>query len=284
MLFIALVVTLCFLAIGAYFARRAYRHYMTIETIHLDPQCTIYLGGGGNSLGLTSEDGTTTLLVDTKMGIASRELKKEITSSTVILVNTHSHRDHVEGNALYGHSRLIAGAYTPRQWFQGARNGRYPDETIKPGEEKILSIGTEIAHVRNMGRAHTTNDVVVYLEHRKLLMTGDIVFLGNHPVLFTKSGCNVASWINVLDSVYNRYDIVTLVPGHGRITDRSGLLTIKDYFVSIGQSIGNPEKQLELKKKYKDYFAIPGMSSFEKTLRFIEKEREEKAEEVNKKL
>jgi glyoxylase-like metal-dependent hydrolase (beta-lactamase superfamily II) len=207
------------------------------------------------------------------MGIAARELKKNIISSTVILVNTHFHRDHVEGNSLYAKAHLIAGAYTPQQWLKGAGKARYPDEIIRPNEEKILRIGTEIVHVRNMGPAHTTNDVVVYCEHRKLLMTGDLVFLGNHPVLYTKSGCNVASWINVIDSVYRRYDISTLVPGHGRITDRSGLLTMKDYFVSIGQSIGSPEKQLELKKKYKDYFSIPGMSSFEKTLGFIEKER-----------
>ena len=159
--------------------------------------------------------------------------------------------------------------------MQGNARGRYPDEIIKPNEETILHIGTETVHVRNMGRAHTTNDVVVYCERRKLLMTGDIVFLRSHPVLFAKSGCNVASWINSLDSLYNRYDIAVLVPGHGKVTDRSGLLAMKEYFTSITESIGNPEKQAELKKKYKDYFSMPGISSFDKTLKFIEKERGE---------
>ena len=48
---------------------------------------------------------------------------------------------------------------------------------------------------------------------------------------------------------------------------------MKDYFVSIGDSIGNPEKQTVLKKKYKDYFSIPFMSGFDKTLKYIENER-----------
>lgn len=275
-LIIAILVVIIFLGIGAFFTRRAYHRYMTIEAIFLDPKCTIYLGGGGNSLALTSEDGATILLVDTKMKIAAKELRKAITAPTVILVNTHNHRDHTEGNALFENARLIAGAYTPEQWRQGNASSRYPDETVKPNEEKILHIGTETVHVRNMGRAHTTNDVVVYCERRKLLMTGDIVFLGSHPVLFAKSGCNVTSWINVLDSLYNRYAIDVLVPGHGKVTDRSGLLAMKEYFTSITESIGNPEKQAELKKKYKDYFSMPGMSGFDKTLKFIEKERGEK--------
>jgi len=273
---IPIAVALIFLAAGAFFARKAYRQYMTIETIQIDPHCTIYLGGGGNSLGLTSDDGKKTLLIDTKMGIAAKELKKEITSSEVILVNTHNHRDHVEGNSLYIKAQLIAGAYTPQQWFQGSKNARYPDETIKPGEEKILTIGSETVHVRNMGQAHTTNDLIVYCRRRKLLMTGDIVSLGTHPVLFTKSGCDIEKWTAAIDSLYNRYDITTLVPGHGKVTDRSGLAAMKEYFVSIGAAIGKPETQAQLRKKYKDYFSIPGMSSFDKTLRFIEKQRAEK--------
>ena len=51
---------------------------------------------------------------------------------------------------------------------------------------------------------------------------------------------------------------------------------MKDYFVSIGDAIGKPEKQAELKKKYKDYFSLPGIFSFRNTTKFIEKERKGK--------
>ena len=133
---IPLAVAVIFLALGAYFTHRAYRQFMTIEIVNIDPHCTVYLGGGGNSLVLTSEDNAKTLLVDTKMGIAARQLKQYIKNSDVVLVNTHNHRDHVEGNSLYQHAELIAGAYTPQEWFHGARQSRYPNETLQPGEEK----------------------------------------------------------------------------------------------------------------------------------------------------
>lgn len=273
---IPIAVAVIFLATGAFFSYKAYRQYMTIETIRIDPYCTVYLGGGGNSMALIAEDHSKTLLVDTKMGIAAKELKKEITDTNVIIVNTHNHRDHVEGNALYLHAKLIAGAYTPQDWFRGAKTGRYPDETVNTGEEKIIRIGSETVHIRNMGQAHTKNDVVVYCERRKLLMTGDIVFLGTHPVLFSQSGCNIASWITVLDSLKNRYDATCVIPGHGKITDGRGITAMKEYFVSIDSSIGHPEMQAQLQKRYKNYFSIPGMSSFEKTLDFIRSQREGK--------
>ena len=57
---------------------------------------------------------------------------------------------------------------------------------VKVGEEITFPVGTETVHVRNMGVAHTTNDAVVYLQNRKMLIAGDILFLGRHPVLVAK--------------------------------------------------------------------------------------------------
>ena len=54
-LVIAVLVVIIFLGIGAFFTRRAYHRYMTIEAIFLDPKCTIYLGGGGNSFAIYNE-------------------------------------------------------------------------------------------------------------------------------------------------------------------------------------------------------------------------------------
>lgn len=266
------IIVVLFCVAGISF-RKIYRQFIAVETVHYDPQFTIYCGGGGNSIVLTSEDGSRALVVDTKMAGAARKLRGEVTAKDIIVVNTHVHRDHIGGNMLYPDAKIISGAYTQEQWKANANNNRYPDETIKPGEEIIQQIGTETVHIRNMGQAHTWNDVVVYCENRKLLVTGDIVFIARHPVLFTKTGANVASWVAVLDSLDNRYQVTALVPGHGKVSDQRALLTMKDYFVSIGEAVGSPEKQAALKQKYKAYSAIPGMASLEKTLAFIENER-----------
>ena len=124
-----------------------------------------------------------------------------------------------------------------------------------------------------MGRAHTWNDVVVYLEKRKLLATGDIVFLDRHPVLFAGSGASVASWTAVLDTLQTLYNVTTLVPGHGQVSDKGAIAWMKEYFTSAGDAIGDPQKQAALKEKYKNLFSLPGMSGLEKTMAVIQEER-----------
>lgn len=269
------IIVALFCVIG-FSIRKTYRQFMTVETIRYDPQLTIYPGGGGNSIVLTSEDGSKALVVDTKMAGGAKKLRDDVKAGEIIVVNTHFHSDHVGGNMLFPGAKIISGAYTHDQWKANAKDTRYPDQTIRPGEEIIQQIGAETVHIRNMGQAHTWNDVVVYCENRKLLVTGDIVFLGRHPVLFAKSGANVASWVALLDALYNRYRVTALVPGHGSVSDQSALLAMKDYFDSIGEAAGNPEKLAALKLKYKAYSGIPGMASMKKTLAFIENERRNK--------
>jgi len=258
---------------GGIYVWQSYQRFMKVETIQYDPQLTIYLGGG-NSVVLTSEDGSAALVVDTKMRGAAEILKEKIKVKEITIINTHDHYDHAGGNALYPQAKIIAGEYTKKQWDDDvSKASRYPDITLKPGEEKVLKIGSETVHIYNMSRAHTWNDVVVYFENRKLLATGDLVFNNMHPAVIAKSGTKVALWIGALEALSKKYQIKTLVPGHGAVADQNALGVMKGYFVSVGDSIGNKEKQAILKEKYKNYITFPGMFSFNNTLKFIEQER-----------
>jgi cyclase len=272
-LIISGVILLLVIVAGILLVFQRVQNVMAVETMQPDPQLKILVGGGGNSIVLTSEDGSQALVVDTKMAGAAKSLRKSVRAGNITVVNTHFHADHISGNPLYPGAKLIAGAYSQEQWKKAAGENRYPDETIRPGEEKVLRIGSETVHVRNMGRAHTWNDVVVYLEKRKLLATGDIIFLDRHPVLFAGSGASVASWITVLDTLQNLYDVTTLVPGHGKVSDKNAIAWMKDYFTSAGDAIGDPQKQAELKGKYGTLFSLPGVSGLAKTMQYIEKER-----------
>ena len=261
------------IAAGGIYLWQSYQGFMKVETIQYDPQLAIYVGGG-NSVVLTSEDGSAALVIDTKLRGAAEILREKVKAKDITIVNTHDHFDHVGGNPLYPQAKIIAGAYTKQQWLDDAgKASRYPDITIKIGEEKVLKIGSETVHIYNMGRAHTWNDVVVYFENRKLLATGDLVFNNMHPAVLPKSGTKVASWINVLDALSKKYSIKTMVPGHGPVADQNAFVLMKDYFVAVGDAIGNKEKQKVLEEKYKNYVSFPGMFSISNTLKYIEQER-----------
>jgi len=132
---ILLIVGLIFaiiVAAGGVYLYRGYQKFMTVETIVLDPQLTLYLGGG-NSIVLTSEDGLSALVVDTKMRGAAETLRNYVKAKNVTIVNTHDHFDHVGGNALYPQATIIAGEYTKEQWDKDSHKlSRYPDITLKP--------------------------------------------------------------------------------------------------------------------------------------------------------
>jgi glyoxylase-like metal-dependent hydrolase (beta-lactamase superfamily II) len=246
-----------------------YHKYMTIDAVEIDAQVKVYLSGGGNSLVLTSKEGDSSLVVDTKMGSAAEKMRKQIVSRSIIVVNTHAHGDHTGGNKLYPGSHIISGSYTKEQWAALAPQTAFPDETIAAGETKTLGIGGETVHIRNLGAAHTHNDMVVYLENRKLLMTGDLVFLNMHPALFPDKGTVVVQWIKALDTLARAYEVKTLVPGHGPVSNREALGAMKEYFTSIRDAIGNEATLAELKKRYQGYYALPGMSGFEITVKTI---------------
>lgn len=260
------------LVAGAIYIRPMYQRFIAVEAQDYGTGLTVFIGGGGNSIMLVSADGKEALLVDPKMGPGAKKMKAAVKAERITIVNTHSHSDHAAGNILYPGAKIIAGAYTKEQWALDSENSRYPDITLRPGNEMKMRIGDETVILRNMGRAHTMNDMVVYLEKRGLLVAGDLVFMDMHPVLFGRSGSSATLWIGVLDDLRGRYDVKILVPGHGGVSDGSALAVMKDYFISMGASVGDPAKQSELKKKYSGYYSLPGMSDFDRTLAYIAKE------------
>lgn len=268
------VIIAVILAAVIYFVIGFYRHFLAMETFRQDEQLTIYTGGGSNSIVLTSEDGARALVVDTKMSFAAKKLRKAITAREIIVVNTHAHYDHTEGNELYEGATVIAGAYPKNEWAELSHGQRYPDIALRPGEEKDLDIGSERVRIINMGQAHTSNDLIVYLEDRKLLASGDIIFAGIHPSLFPGQGTSVAKWIDVLDRIFNDYNIKLLVPGHGEIQGKPAIEEMKNYFISIRDAVvsGSEEELASLKKKYSDYYSVPFAMSFQKTVDVVKKE------------
>jgi cyclase len=270
--FIIGCIIVCVLVAGFFYLRPAYKWMATVESLKFDPQLTVYLGAG-NSIVLTSKDHSKALIVDTKMMGAAKKLKADVSANAITIVNTHAHIDHTGGNDLYPTAKIISGEYPKDQWAFESKKCRYPDETLKPGEEKILDFDDERVHIRSMGNAHTLNDVVVFLEKRKMLLAGDLMFNGMHPAVYEKSKCDTRLWSAALEDLLKRYDIAVIVPGHGLMSDKNGLMNMKEYFESVRSALDSPHKLDSLRQKYKDYFALLSMTSFDRTVDFMKKEK-----------
>ena len=99
------------------------------------------------------------LLIDTMMGWGDlRGYCKKLTDKPVILVNTHSHPDHILGNfqfdRCYIHHRDIAAfweytVYTKEQLFEAAKQSAMPEyrELLEP-DEKARNGGEQHAYIR----------------------------------------------------------------------------------------------------------------------------------------
>ena len=214
---------------------------------------------GWSNSGLVVGDGAS-LLVDTHFDLAhTREMLVGIAAVTAehpvtTLVNTHSDGDHVFGNQLLAErgveiiaSRATAELMTQAQVTalssvqdRGGALGEFtrhifgpfefdgivatgPDRTFE-GEE-VLDVGGREVRLIQVGPAHTAGDVLVHVPDARVLYTGDILFVGGTPVVWAGP---TSRWIAACDRILDM-DLRAIVPGHGPVVDKSGVVPVRDY-------------------------------------------------------
>ncbi len=102
-----------------------------------------------------------------------------------------------------------------------------PDKTF---EGKLtLQVGDRTVELLEVGPAHTLGDTLVHIPADRVIFTGDILFIGGHPIMWAGPTSN---WIRACDLILS-LDVETIVPGHGPITDKKGVAEVKDYLEYI---------------------------------------------------
>jgi hypothetical protein len=66
---------------------------------------------------------------------------------------------------------------------------------------------------------------------------GDMLFNMRHPFIDWKAGCDTGNWISALEAVAG-WEIDVVMPGHGELTDRSGLLWMAGYLRDLREEVG----------------------------------------------
>lgn len=118
---------------------------------------------------------------------------------------------------------LKASQFTPSQTF---------------GAEHETKIGDVAVQLRHYGTGHTDNDAIVYLPSLNVMHAGDLLFNKIHPVMDVSAGSNSAGWIeSVKKAAALCNDKTVVVPGHGAITDKAGLLGQITYFETVRKAV-----------------------------------------------
>jgi glyoxylase-like metal-dependent hydrolase (beta-lactamase superfamily II) len=220
-------------------------------------------GWGLSNAGLVTGGGAS-LLVDTLFDLVlTAEMLAALRHATpaaeriTTVVNTHANGDHCYGNALVADAEIVASSACAREMtdvppsvlatFLAAAPdlgelgeflvrifGGYSFEGVEVAPptrtfdgELDLRVGEILVRLIEVGPAHTPGDVIVHVPDRGVVFTGDVVFNGGHPVVWSGP---VANWIAACDRLLALEEVHTVVPGHGPVTDLGAVSRLKGYF------------------------------------------------------
>ena len=172
-----------------------------------------------------------------------------------MLVNTHQHGDHTNGNCLVpeatiiGHRRcreaiMATGILRPDGLWEPVEWGDVePAPLFVTFEDRLdLWVGDLLVELHHFGTAaHTTNDVVAWIPEHRIAFTGDLVFNGGTPFVLMGS---VAGSFVALDCLME-LDPAVIVPGHGEVCGPEALDTAGEYLRFL-QKIATEAKEAGL--------------------------------------
>jgi glyoxylase-like metal-dependent hydrolase (beta-lactamase superfamily II) len=157
------------------------------------------------------------------------------------VLNTHQHDDHAGGNArmLAASAEVIANENVRSNMLRLNQPG-LPRITFS--REMGVNLGGKEAVALHFGRGHTGGDSVIWFPARKVIHTGDL-FLTNPPQPFIDyaNGGSALEWTGTLDEIL-KLDFDTVIPGHGPVSDRAGLLKFKADFEAMRSRISGMVK------------------------------------------
>jgi glyoxylase-like metal-dependent hydrolase (beta-lactamase superfamily II) len=115
----------------------------------------------------------------------------------------------------------------------------YPDKTYSDAMSIMLG-GHEIRLIYP-GASHTSGNTLVHFVDLKAVHMGDMLFYKRHPFIDWKAGSNTENWIASLERV-REWDVDVVIPGHGVLTDKSGLDWKIGYLTELRAEVGRAVK------------------------------------------
>jgi cyclase len=186
-----------------------------------------------------------------------RKMLKTVSDKEVgMVMNTHYHFDHVDGNRAFGkegipivaHENVLTRLSSPQQlspplpMLQPA----YPEwawPTITFPDTMHLTDGKETIALHHF-IAHTDGDVMVHFRKADIWHTGDIFVTYGLPYIDEANGGDIYGMIQAMDYLLERAGPETLIiPGHGLLCSKKEAMAYRDMLVSIRNQVASYMKQ-----------------------------------------
>jgi len=189
-------------------------------------------GDGGNVAVYVTDEGV--ILVDDKYDQDHDQIVAKVKSVTnqpvKYILSTHYHADHSGGNAKFLSSAEIISTANARTNIVEHKQSNAPPGVMPARitftQEAAVSLGGKEVRARYYGRGHTNGDAFVYFPALRTLHTGDMM-AGATPLIDYPGGGSVVEWTKTLDEAM-KLDFDTVIPGHGKVTDKAGLLAYRN--------------------------------------------------------
>jgi len=219
---------------------------------------TALQGAGGNIAVLTTKQGK--LLVDSGYASCQPQLTAALAAINAdpiqVLINTHWHFDHTDGNEwMHSAGATIWAHENTRYRMSSTQNivaykaiippaptGALP--TILFNSYRTLSDHENTLELTHYEPAHTDTDLSVHFTEADILHCGDTWWNGLYPFIDYSSGGNINGMIAAAaQNLATVTDSTIIIPGHGSIGNKAQLTEFHDMLVGSRDNVAKLKKE-----------------------------------------
>jgi glyoxylase-like metal-dependent hydrolase (beta-lactamase superfamily II) len=206
----------------------------------------------GNVTVATGSDGV--IVIDTQFAPLYPKLRASIAALSKqpvkFVIDTHHHGDHTGGNPSFAHDGAILVAQDNAAIHLASPPNNLDGTPVKPMAKEgmpaltfdnamTVSVAGQVARLVHTAQpAHTDDDLFVVFADANVIVTGDIYNALLYPNIDSRVGGSIDGIIASVDQILGLTNDQTLiVPGHGAVTHRDGLVEYRQMLVTARDRI-----------------------------------------------
>jgi len=213
--------------------------------------------GGGGNIGVIA-DPAGVFMIDSMDERSAEQVRSAIRAvpggdKIRILIDTHWHNDHTDGNKAFGSGSIIVAHENVRsllaapQSLMGQQTPPLPAAALPTiTYSDMLTVWAGDAQIRlvHYPHAHTNGDTVVFIDKFKVVHMGDMFFNGMFPFLDVPNGGNIENWVKQLDAILSGLPAdEKIIPGHGPLAGVAELKAFRQMLFGSAEIVRTQMKE-----------------------------------------